>query len=71
MFFMLEASNVLMALFALFCILHGVLMLLTEHVPRQWVRAVLRASDAAWCVAAAAALGAAVVLVQVGSEVLR
>ena len=71
MFFMLEASNVLMAAFALFCILHGVLMLLTEHVPRKWVLAVLRASDAAWCVAAAAAVGAAVVLVQIGSEVLR
>lgn len=71
MFFMLEASNVLMAVFAVCCVLHGVLLLLTEHVPRQWGRAVSRASDVAWCVAAAAAVGAAVVLVQIGSEVLR
>lgn len=71
MFVMLEASNVLMAVFAAFCILHGVLLLLTEHVPLEWVKPVLRASDVAWCVAAAAAVGAAVVLVQVGSEALR
>lgn len=71
MFLMLDASNMLMAVFGLFCLLHGVLLLLTEHVPRKWVRAVLRASDVAWCVAAAAAVGAAVVLVQIGSEVLR
>lgn len=68
---MIKAYDVLMVVFSVFFILNGVLLLLTERVPRRFARAVMLGSDVAWIVAAAAAMAAAVAMVEVAAEALR